>query len=69
MLKFDLFSVDVQNFVMGQLFDKSASDLYFSVTAQKNKRKDLTRNKITASTPLGRTTFSKNRCHQHVALI
>ena len=69
MLKFDLFSVDVQNFVMGQLFDKSASDLYFSVTAQKNKRKDRKRNKITASTPFGRTTFSKNRCTQRVALI
>lgn len=69
MLKFDLFSVNVPNVAMGQLFNKSASDLYFSVTAQKNKRKDQKRNKITASTPWGRTTFSKNRCKQRVALI
>ena len=39
MLKFDLFSVNVPNVTMGQLFNKSASDLYFSVTAQKIKGK------------------------------
>ena len=30
-----------------ELFDKSASDLYFLVTKQKNKRKNQMRNKIT----------------------
>ena len=30
-----------------ELFDKSASDLYFLVTKQKNKRKDQMHNKIT----------------------